>query len=184
MPSSPQPTLETERLTLRPFVEADAGDVERLAGAREIAEGTLAIPHPYPKGGGAMWIGTHADGWASGKQANFAIVERATGALVGAIGVVVVPEHAHAELGYWIGVESWNRGYATEAARATLTFAFESLGLHRIEARHFMRNPASGRVMQKIGMRLEGVNRGAVRRFGRFEDLAVYGILATDRTVS
>src|SRR5262245_7478814 len=138
MPASPQPTLETERLTLRPFVAADAAGVERLAGAREVAEGTLTIPHPYPKGGGAMWIGTHAEGWESGTRVSFAIVERATGTLVGAIGVVVEPDHSHAELGYWIGVESWNRGYATEASRAIVAFAFESLGLHRIQARHFV----------------------------------------------
>ena len=181
---TPQPTLETERLALRPFVVADAPDVQRLAGAREIAEGTLTIPHPYPAGGAAMWIGTHAEGWASGARANFAIVERASGKFVGAIGVVITPEHSHAELGYWIGVESWGHGFATEAARAIVAFAFDTLGLHRVEARHFIRNPASGRVMQKIGMRHEGVNREAVRRFDRFEDLAVYAILATDRAVS
>ena len=57
-----------------------------------------------------------------------------------------------AELGYWIGVPWWNRGYATEAGRALLDFGFGTLGLHRIMAHHMMRNPASGRVMQKLGM--------------------------------
>src|SRR6476620_2727177 len=75
---SSQPTLETPRLTLRPFVPEDGPTVERLAGAREVAETTLTIPHPYPPGGGAMWIATHASGWESGTTVTFAMVDRAT----------------------------------------------------------------------------------------------------------
>lgn len=63
-----------------------------------------------------------------------------------------------------------------------MTFGFGELGLHRIQARHLTRNPASGRVLQKIGMRLERVHREAVRKWDRFEDLAVYGLLASDGT--
>jgi len=61
-----------------------------------------------------------------------------------------------------------------------MDFAVGPLRLHRIQARHLTRNPASGRVMQKLGMRMEGVARDAVRKWGRFEDRAVYAILASD----
>ena len=91
-----------------------------------------------------------------------------------------MPEHARAELGYWVGVPYWNRGVATEAARALVAFGFGALGLHRVQARHLTRNPASGRVMQKLGMRLEGVHREAVRKWDRFEDLAMYAVLARE----
>ncbi|HKG93136.1 MAG TPA: GNAT family protein [Gemmatimonadaceae bacterium] len=91
-----------------------------------------------------------------------------------------VAEHARGELGYWVGAGMWGRGYATEAARAVVSFGFATLGLNRIQARHFLRNPASGRVLQKLGMRCEGMHRQAYRRWGRFEDVAVYAILASE----
>jgi ribosomal-protein-alanine N-acetyltransferase len=172
-----QPTLTTERLTLRPFIADDAFDVERLAGMREIADTTLNIPHPYPHGGAAEWILTHATAWNEGSNATFAIVDNATGRLAGAISLMIKPEHRRAELGYWIALTSWNRGYATEASQRIIDFGFEVLGLHRIEARHFVRNPASGRVMQKLGMKPEGIERDWAIKWDRFETLAVYSIL-------
>jgi ribosomal-protein-alanine N-acetyltransferase len=171
------PTFTTERLILRPFVADDAFDVERLAGQREIADTTLNIPHPYPHGGAAEWIRLHAPAWIDGTSATFAIVGQKTGALVGAISLIIKREHQRAELGYWIATDCWNRGYATEATRAILDFGFDTLRLHRIESRHFLRNPASGRVMQKVGMKQEGIERDLVLKWDRFESLALYSIL-------
>lgn len=173
-----QPLLHTARLTLRPFVPDDAPRVRELAGAYEVAQTTLNLPHPYPEGAAEAWIATHGPAWDAGERATYAIAEREGGALVGAIALAISAQHARGELGYWVGVPYWNRGYATEAARALAGLAFGALGLHRVQARHFVRNPASGRVMQKLGMRPEGVNREAMRRWGRFEDVAMYAILA------
>lgn len=157
----------------------DAPDVQSLAGAREIAAATLTIPHPYEEGVAEEWIRTHAPAYATGDLAAFAVVEL-SGQLVGAMGLAIKGTHRHAELGYWIGVPYWNRGYATEAGRMILRFGFEELGLNRIFAHHFVRNPASGRVMLKLGMRLEGRLRQHVRKWGEFEDLDEYGILASE----
>ena len=179
-PAGPQPTLRTARLVLRPFRAGDAPDVERLAGAREVADTTLNIPHPYPPGDAARWIAGHAAAWTAGTGAPFAICRADDGALVGAIGLAVTQQHRRAELGYWIGVPYWGRGYATEAGRAVLALAFERLGLHRVQAHHMTRNPASGRVMEKLGMRHEGLRRGAFRKGDRFEDVEEYAILAGD----
>lgn len=176
-PRGEQPTLTTERLTLRPFIADDAFDVERLAGMREIADTTLNIPHPYPHGGAAEWILTHGPAWNEGSNATFAIVDNATGRLAGAISLMIKPEHRRAELGYWIALHCWKRGYATEASQRLIDFGFEVLGLHRIEARHFLRNPASGRVLQKLGMQPEGVERDWAIKWDRFETVAVYSIL-------
>jgi RimJ/RimL family protein N-acetyltransferase len=175
-----QPVLETDRLILRPFEPADAPLVQVLAAAREIADTTLTIPHPYPDGAAAAWIATHQPAWQAGSGATYAITLRDTQTLVRTIGLHIMKAHACAELGYWIAVPCWNQGYCTEALRAVLAFAFDSLKLHRIQARHFMRNPPSGRVMQKVGMRFEGTLRGAVRKWDRFEDVALYGLLASD----
>jgi RimJ/RimL family protein N-acetyltransferase len=171
------PTLTTARLDLRPFVADDAFDVERLAGRREIADTTLNIPHPYPHGGAADWIALHQPAWRDGSSATFAIVERESAKLVGAMSLIIKREHRRAELGYWIAFDRWNTGYATEAGRCVIDFGFDHLGLHRIEARHFLRNPASGRVMKKLGMQREGVERDWAIKWGRFESLVVYSIL-------
>lgn len=177
---SEQPILHTERLTLRPLAPEDAPAVRRLAGAPEVAATTLTVPHPYEEGMAEEWISTHRPGWERGEQAVFAIVLRETGELVGAIGLAIAPAHGRAELGYWVGVPFWGGGYCTEAARALVDFGFAELGLNRVHAHHFTRNPASGRVMQKIGMRYEGCLRQHVRKGEGFEDLEAYGILRED----
>jgi RimJ/RimL family protein N-acetyltransferase len=175
-----QPTLQTARLVLRPFSLSDAFAVRTLAGQWEIADTTLTVPHPYPDGAAELWIAAHSTGYLAGTQATFAIEERDTHELAGAIGLHIEQRHSLAELGYWIGLPFWGRGYATEAAAAIVAFGFDTLRLHRIQARHFVRNPASGRVMLKIGMSYEGTLRQAMRKWDRFEDVAVYSILARD----
>ena len=179
MPSELQPELVTARLRLRPFSPDDAVAVQALAGASDVADTTLTSPHPYPAGAAEEWIATHSAAWVARRHVSYAITDR-TGALVGAIGLSLAAPHARAEVGYWIGVPAWGLGYATEAAVALFDWAFGELAVHRIEGRHFTRNPASGRVMQKLGMRHEGVMRDAVRRWGRFEDLALYAMLSPE----
>jgi [ribosomal protein S5]-alanine N-acetyltransferase len=98
--------------------------------------------------------------------------------VIGAIGLSLTPRHARGEIGYWVGLPYWGQGYATEAARALVHFGFSRLGLHRVQARHLSRNPASGRVLQKLGMALEGTQRESVRSWDRFEDVALYAVLA------
>ncbi len=176
---TPQPTLRTDRLALRPFALSDAPAVQQLAGAIEIAEMTLNVPHPYEDGMAEAWISTHSPRFAAGELANFAITH-AGDELIGAIGLQLDPAHQHGDLGYWIGVQFWGRGFATEAARAILDYGFGALALNRIHASHIVRNPASGRVMQKLGMQYEGCLRQHALKFGRFEDVARYGILAGD----
>ena len=174
------PVLETPRLSLRPFEQADAPAVQRLAGAREIAATTLTIPHPYPDGAAEEWIAKYAPAFDRGTHVTFAVTRSDGTELVGSVGLAIDREHARAELGYWIGVPYWNRGYATEAARRVIAYGFSELGLNRIHASHLPRNTASGRVLQKAGMRFEGVLRQHIRKWGEYEDLAVYGVLAEE----
>jgi ribosomal-protein-alanine N-acetyltransferase len=175
-----QPLLTTERLLLRPFQMDDAAAVQHLAGGWEVADTTLRIPHPYPDGAAEAWIAPHAYGFASGRLAVYAVTDREGDRLMGAIGLEIQPEHALAELGYWLGVSFWGRGYATEAACALLRFGFGTLRLNRIQGRHFVRNPASGHVLRKVGMRHEGMLRQALRKWDRFEDVELYARLADD----
>ena len=175
-----QPTLTTPRLTLRPFSLEDAAAVQMLAGAREIADTTMHIPHPYPPGGAEQWIATHPVMWKSGTGATYAITDSTNGVVMGAVTLTITPAHARGELGYWLGVPFWNKGYCTEASRVLLDLGFGQLALHRIQARHLTRNPASGRVLEKLGMQMEGIQRDGIRKNDRFEDMAIYAILETE----
>jgi [ribosomal protein S5]-alanine N-acetyltransferase len=174
------PTFLTPRLRLRPFRASDAPDVQRLAGEREIAANTMLIPHPYEDGVAETWIETHGSRFAAGTSLTLAIELRESNILVGAIGLEFQESDRNAELGYWIGRPFWNRGFCTEAARAMLSYGFRERDLYRIHAKHYRRNFSSGRVMEKIGMRREGLLRGHILKWGRFEDVEVWGILESE----
>lgn len=175
-----RPELHTPRLRLRAFEPADAADVQRLAGDAAIADTTLNVPHPYEDGMAERWIATHEPEFRSGRLYNFAITEEKTDGLLGAIGLRRLESDDIAELGYWIGVPYWNRGYCTEAAVAVIAYAFFEVDFRRVQAHHLLRNPASGRVLAKAGMRREGVARQEFRGEGRREDIVLYGIDRTD----
>jgi RimJ/RimL family protein N-acetyltransferase len=160
-------------VVLRRFVAADAARIELLAGDREVAENTALIPHPYPPGAAATWIATHEPTAAKGSEYVYAIAETA-GTLVGAIGLRP-DRHEHENLGYWIGRPYWGLGYATAAAQAMIALAFEFLDMETVTASHLARNPASGRVMEKCGMRVLRTERRP-HRGAAPEDFVVRGI--------
>jgi ribosomal-protein-alanine N-acetyltransferase len=175
------PTVSTERLVLGAFDDAEAPELQQLAGAKEIADTTLMIPHPYKLEHAEQFIALQRDGVAEGQELIFAIHRQADARLIGTVALREIdPVHLQAELGYWIGVPYWNHGYATEAARAVVALGFERLGLNRIYAHHMARNPASGRVLERIGMQREGILRQRVRKWGRFEDVVIYSMLRDD----
>ncbi len=174
------PTLRTERLVLRPFVLDDAPRVQLLAGAWEVADTMAGIPHPYPDGAAEQWIAGHAQAFRDGSNAPFAVC-LASGELVGTVSLMGFgSEHRRAELGYWVGVEYWGKGYCTEAVRELVRYGFDTLGLNRVFGQHLKRNPASGRVMAKAGLRHEGTLRRHFFRWGRFGDVELWGVLADE----
>ena len=167
------PTLETARLRIRPYRDADIPELLPLIGTREVAATTLRIAHPYTEQDAR-------DFFELAKEPDklwLAITLRADGRQIGGIGLRLERQHQHAELGYWLGVAYWGQGYATEAAREMLRYGFEELGLHRIFATHFKRNAASGRILKKLGMQYEGCQRGHLLKWGEFVDSEMYGIL-------
>jgi RimJ/RimL family protein N-acetyltransferase len=170
-----QAVLHSERLTLRPLALADAPIVERLAGDRDIASTTRLIPHPYPPGMAEQWIGTLPKLYQQAEAINWGITLDG-GPILGTIRLVLNSADNHAEIGYWVGKPFWNNGYCTEAARAVVAYGFDTLGLERIFANYMARNPASGRVLAKLGMQQEGYLRRHRRKFGRYEDLIVCGV--------
>jgi ribosomal-protein-alanine N-acetyltransferase len=160
----------------------DAAELQRLAGAREIADTTVSIPHPYHLDHALAWIGQQRREAVRGRATNFAIRLLPGSRLIGCAGLRDIdPEHLQAELGFWIGREWWGHGYAREAAIAVIRFGFESLGLNRICAHHMARNPAAGKVLQAAGMQSEGLLRQRVRKWGIYEDVVLYAIVREDQ---
>ena len=174
------PILKTNRLILRPFDLADAEVVQRLAGAKEVADTTLRIPHPYPDGAAKKWIESHHKNYDENKEVVFAITLKETDKLIGAIGLILNKHFNNAEIGYWIGVPFWNNGYATEAVSEILNYGFHKLQLNRIHAHYLKRNPSSGKVMIKNGMKEEGVLKQHVFHNGVYEDIVMCGIIKDD----
>jgi ribosomal-protein-alanine N-acetyltransferase len=166
------PTLETARLKLRPYSEADIAELVPLIGRREVAATTLRIAHPYTEQDAMAFLSLAQEP----SKVWLATTLRSDGRQIGGIGLRIDEQHQHAELGYWLGVAYWSQGYATEAAREILRYGFEDLGLHRIFASHFRHNPASGRVLVKLGMDHEGCQREHLRKWDQFVDSELYGM--------
>ncbi|MDD1728965.1 MAG: GNAT family N-acetyltransferase [Methanospirillum sp.] len=174
------PILQTDRLVLRKFHREEAMIVRELAGNPDVAHGCIHIPHPYGIGIAEMWIACHETWYAEGSQLIFAITRKTDQWIIGTVSLTIDSEHALADIGYWIGAPFWYYGYATEAARAVIAYGFGSMGLHKIIASHFLRNRASGRVLEKLGMHQEGLLRSHLLKGGVFEDVAVRGILVKE----
>lgn len=176
-----QPGLKTARLELRALVLDDAPALHRLANAPEVAATTLLIPHPYPPGAAEAFIVGQEGAFMEGRGITYGIFEQESGELTGCTGIGIDRRDNRAEMGYWIGVPYWRRGYATEAALRLLAFAFAWYRLPRVEAACFASNPASARVLEKIGMERCGFRPNGVYKEGRgWEDVVDYEMLIAD----
>ena len=172
-----QPYILTERLILRGFIAGDARDVQRLAGNINVAKMTLNVPHPYENGMAEEWIESHQEKTESGTQLSYAIESLQLGVLLGAIGLIEI-EPTQANMGYWVGEQYWGKGYCTEAGVALIDHAFTVLSLKRVYALHLSINPASGRVMQKMGMKHYKTEQ-RTDRFGKPASMEFYEIECT-----
>lgn len=167
----------TERLILRPLRADDEKAVVRLLGDREVTDTTLRLPHPYRPEDFRRFLGIATEMNERRTGVQLGITLRTEGRIVGAIGLRPAEDTPAMELGYWIALAEWGRGYATEAARAMVDLAFREFPISRVFAIHFGRNPASGRVLAKAGMRFEGLLRQSQRKGDALEDQAFYSIL-------
>ena len=151
------PVLETERLVLRAPRLGDAKTVAVLANDRRIAENTARIPHPYRVADAEDFIATAN----LGNEAVFVITLR-NGALIGACGFMQIDRHPP-EIGYWLGVKHWGKGYATEAVRAMIDHVFTDLDCEAIQSSARVTNPASRRVLEKCGFQWTGAGLLRIR---------------------
>lgn len=140
--------MQTDRLRLRTVVDGDAARIAVLAGDWDVASMTGRIPYPYSEGAAYHWINGVAE-----REEVFGIEHDAE--LIGICGFTAEP-NGDAELGYWIGKPYWGRGFATEAASAVMAYGFTKAGIRRFVCKHLADNPASARVIHKLGFRFIG----------------------------
>lgn len=152
------PVLETERLVLRAPQLEDAKTVAALANDRRIAENAARIPHPYKLADAKDWIS--GTGTRPGERTF--LITLASGAIIGACGLEL-RESPVPELGYWLGVPHWGKGYATEAVRALIDHAFTDLDHEALNAGARVTNPSSRRVLEKCGFQWVGVGLCRIR---------------------
>ena len=146
----------TRRLTLRPGWPEDAPAVTRAMAHEEVVRMLAKAPWPYRLADAEAFLSRQR----SASEASFLILshEGDYPRIVGGIGLA--PDKQGHELGYWLTPDAWGRGYATEAGRAVLEIARHALGLKRLHSGHFVDNPASGRVLHKLGFRATGTIKG------------------------
>ncbi|TXJ00840.1 MAG: N-acetyltransferase [Chryseobacterium cucumeris] len=169
------PVLQTERLILSQLEEKDIPFIVELLQHRIFSDLTSNIPYPYVENDARSWVKMSKEAFENNTGYTFAIRNK-EGQIIGAIGLHDRDDDK-AELGYWIGIPYWNKGYITEAAKAIIDFGFNELKLNKIFATHFPHNPASGRIMEKAGMEQEAVLIKEVKKDGEYFDLVRYCIL-------
>lgn len=147
--------IETERLVLRPYAEGDLPRQVELANDEKVLRMTGSMPYPYTEADARKWLQTHADDIAKGTHYPFAICDPEQG-LIGYVGLFLRDNGLY-ELGYWIAREWWGKGVASESCAAALQWAREKLGLRVAQAKVFTDNPASVRVLEKLGFLRTGV---------------------------
>jgi ribosomal-protein-alanine N-acetyltransferase len=174
-------TLKTPRLYLRAIEESDAEDIHSALSVRQISDAMISIPYPFSIDESKRYIAQkHHD--QDGGQACVFVIERASdNKFCGLVEVREIDqEHAQGELSFWLAIEAWGNGYMGEVVPVVVDYCFRELELNRLYGYHMIRNPASGRTLEKSGFTKEGVLRQRVQKLGVFEDVALWAILLAD----
>ena len=175
--------LETARLRMRRFTLDDAQAMfDNWAGDPEVTKYLTWPTHTsvdITKTVIKSWIDRYEDGACF----NWAIELKSSRQAIGSIAVVSLDEAiAAADLGYCLGKAYWDQGIMTEALKTVIDYLFDTVGLNRVAAYHDVSNPRSGRVMEKAGMKFEGVLRQASRNNSGICDIAYRSVIRSDRT--
>jgi len=174
------PTFETNRLLLRKFSMMDAEDYYQISSDPIVTSQTTWERHTS-KEDSIKYIQKVLDKYKRHEGFHWGIVYKSSGQLIGRTGLIRIdPIHNKAELGYVLSKDYWNQGIITEATSQIVKYGFSELGLNRIEAQCNVNNPGSYRVMEKLGLVMEGVLRKQLKIKGEYLDQRMYSILRSD----
>ncbi|MCF6138288.1 GNAT family N-acetyltransferase [Pseudalkalibacillus berkeleyi] len=174
------PTLETNRLTLRKVSINDLEDMYEYASLDETSTHVTWNTHRSIKDT-EQFLNMTLEQYEKNEGLFWGIVDKDSQKMIGTIYYVSWNSiHKVGELGYVISPHYWGKGLMTEAAKEVIRFGFEELGMVRIQARCFIQNVGSERVMQKSGMSYEGTMRKGLYGKGKHHDLKLYAIIKED----
>ncbi|KPE51673.1 GNAT family N-acetyltransferase [Chryseobacterium indologenes] len=168
------PRIKTERLILDQLKEEDLDLVTEYLQDRIFSDLTSNIPFPYTRKDAEFWLKMSEEAFDKNAGYTFAI-RNEEGQIIGAIGLHDRDDN-QAELGYWMGRPFWNKGYVTEAAKALIDFGLKELNVNKIYATYFLHNPASGRIMEKIGMEQEALLKQHLKKGDEYFDVMMYSV--------
>lgn len=159
------PRLETERLLLRPPHSGDAPAIAEALSDFAVAKNMVAVPYPFSHLDAEAFVADRIAKRAKGEAYSFAVVRKDKPRFIGFCALNL--NDGVYKLSTWLGRPFWNNGYASEAARKVLAFAFHDLRADRIQASWFADSPASGRVLEKLGFEpVEAYRRECLARGG------------------
>ena len=171
------PTLETERLILRPLAVSDAKDLYEYSSREEVTRYLLYPPHKsleYTE----RYLNYLKNQYKQGLFVDWAVVLKESGKMIGTGGYTFMDDKNHSgEIGYVLSNDYWGKGYGTEVARELLSFGFNYLGVNRLQARYIVGNDRSRAVMEKIGMTFEGIARSQLFVKEAYRDIGSCAIL-------
>jgi ribosomal-protein-alanine N-acetyltransferase len=173
------PTLRTARTTLRALRLDDAGELHAVFSDPETMRYWSSLPHADEQRTREMITSIEA-AFVARSVLQWGIERDRDGRVLGTVTLMPEPDQPRAELGYIIGREHWGKGYAGEAQRRAVRFAFEELGLQRLEADTHPGNEASSRSLERLGFRQEGRLRERWLVGSKFSDSIVWGLLAAE----
>ncbi|MBB6452620.1 hypothetical protein HNQ94_001066 [Salirhabdus euzebyi] len=171
--------LETNRLTLQPFIKEDATRIRDLANDKELSA-ILGLPHPYELQYAEDWIEMQPKQIKDGVEYPLTILGKEIMEVIGTITLRIDKGNNKGELGYWIGRNYWGNGFATEAVNRVVELGFNELNLNKIWASAVTKNKASKIVLEKVGLKKEGTLRQNRLLHNKYEDIDIYGILRNE----
>ncbi len=175
------PELHTPRLLLRRVRLEDAADMFEYASDPEVTKEVTWDTHKAIKEAEGFLRFT-VEKYGRGEVSDWGIVLKENNKFIGMCGFIWwLPQHAKAEIGYVLSRKYWGRGLMAEAVGAVMDFGFDKMKLHRLQARCNEPNTGSERVMQKCGMKYEGLARDVVFEKGMFKNVKTYARLSSDR---
>ncbi len=175
-------TLETKRLLLRKITLEDTqGIFEQWAKDQQVTQYLTWTAHKTPEDTKTIvkiWV----DEYEKDTTYRWILEHIEEKQVIGMIDVVAFSQRDEcATIGYVLAKEYWNKGFMSEAFEAVLAFLFNEVNVHRVEATHMITNPASGKVMEKCGLKVEGIKRLKMKNNeGVFVDLVLYGVVRED----
>lgn len=174
------PQLYTTRLCLRKILKSDTADMFEYSCREDVTKYLLWSPH-QSEAYTAKYLSYIQSRYRAGDFYDWAIVHEESGKMIGTCGFTKLNVESNSgEVGYVLNPDFWGKGYATEAVRAVIRFGFNHLRLNRLEARFMVGNDASFRVMQKVGMTYEGINRESIFVKGNYVSVGVCSILRNE----